>query len=43
MRLEDLISAKGVKKLIVNGKEIQGNAGPLDTPGKEITVEVSLY
>lgn len=34
--------SKGVKKLVVNGKEIQGSVVPLDIPGKEITVEVGL-
>jgi cellobiose phosphorylase len=34
--------SKGVKKLLVNGKAIQGNVVPLDISGKEVLVEVSL-
>jgi hypothetical protein len=34
--------SKSVKKLVVNGREIQGNVIPMDIPGKEILVEASL-
>ncbi|MFZ2653329.1 MAG: hypothetical protein WAX69_00295 [Victivallales bacterium] len=34
--------SKGVKKLLVNGREVKGNVIPLDIPGKEISVEAKL-